>query len=82
MSIFGAMKKIFLAFVLLAGASLLTGCLKDNYDGTETTYQVTRGALVLNAGSPGDNIDGSLSYISFGDNSITPYLFCSFRFRR
>jgi hypothetical protein len=61
MSIFDAMKKFFLAFLLLAGAGLLSGCSDNKGDDEPTLITVTSGAFILNK--------GSLTYVSFVDNS-------------
>lgn len=69
MRIFDAMKKFFIAFALLAGASLLTGCFPDNTDDSATDIIVTSGALVINKGNAPQGIDGSLTHLDFGNSS-------------
>lgn len=63
------MKKFFIAFALLAGASLLTGCFPDNTDDSATDIIVTSGALVINKGNAPQGIDGSLTHLDFGNSS-------------
>lgn len=67
------MKKFLLSFaVMLMGSTLLTGCLEsDNDNNTPTEYVVTKGVLVINNGSYYNGIDGSLTFLEFGTNSIT-----------
>ena len=70
------MKRILTSFAwAAAGMILLSSCLKDNYDGTVTEYQVTRGALVLNTGDPAQYTNGSLSYIDFNTNEVQQDVF-------
>ena len=71
MSIFGIMKRIFLALTLLAGAGLLAGCLRDDPDDNKTEILVTTGAIVLDAGDPVEGTGASLSRHSFGDGTST-----------
>ena len=67
------MKKFLLSFaVMLMGSTLLTGCLEsDNDNNTPTEYVVTKGVLVINNGNYYNGIDGSLTFLEFGTNSIT-----------
>ena len=67
------MKKYLLSFaVMLMGSTLLTGCLEsDNDNNTPTEYVVTKGVLVINNGNYYNGIDGSLTFLEFGTNSIT-----------
>lgn len=71
MSIFGIMKRIFLALTLLAGAGLLAGCLRDDPNNQGTEILVTTGAFVLNAGDPDEGPDASLTRLNFGDGTST-----------
>ena len=67
------MKKFLLSFaVMLMGSTLLTGCIEsDNDNNTQTEYVVTKGVLVINNGNYYNGIDGSLTFLEFGTNSIT-----------
>ena len=59
------MKKYLLSFAVMAmGATLLTGCLGDDSNGSNTPTEivVTKGALVVNNGSSYQSIDGSLTF--------------------
>lgn len=69
------MKRIFLAFALLAGMTLLSGCFGNNNDPKPTEYDVTTGALVLSAGNPILGHPSSLSYIDLGENHISDHVF-------
>lgn len=75
MSIFGIMKKIFLAFAILAGMTLLTGCFGTNNETTPTAYDVTTGAVVVSAGDPVKGIPGHLDYIDFRNNRVSDVAF-------
>ena len=69
MSIFGTMKRIFLALTLLAGAGILAGCLRDDPNNQKTQILVTTGAIVLNAGDPVEGTGASLSHANFGEGA-------------
>lgn len=59
------MKKYLLSFAVMAmGTTLLTGCLGDDSNGSDTPTEivVTKGALVINNGSSYQSIDGSLTF--------------------
>ena len=59
------MKKYLLSFAVMAmGSTLLTGCLGDDSNGSNTPTEivVTKGALVVNNGSSYQSIDGSLTF--------------------
>jgi len=69
MSIFDAMKKIFLACLMLAGASLLSGCFNDKGDDEPVYISVTAGAFILNQGNALEDIKGSITYIDFANST-------------
>ncbi len=72
------MKKYLLSFaVMLAGASLLTGCLSDSDDNTEKKYQVpvSRGAFVVCSGNSWSGIDGSLTYYDYITGNVSQKAF-------
>lgn len=75
MSIFGIMKRFFLAFALLAGTALLTGCFGNNNETTPKEYEVTTGAIVVSEGNPIKGYPGRLNYIDFGDNHVSDNAF-------
>lgn len=67
------MKKYLLSFaVLLAGTSVLTSCLDDDDDSSDSRIPViiNKGVYVVNSGNEYNSIDGSLTYIN-ADNWVT-----------